>query len=730
MTCRTIGWLIACGVLAAGLGLLSGCDRSAAASVPEPGMKMLVIGFDGLDPDLVKQWIAEGKLPNFKKLYERGTFDDLATAMPPQSPVAWSDFISGGHAGVHQIYDFIHRRVTTEGLNAEPYLSTSEAVPVPKPNLLSWLPDPLRLPPPFRNWELPLSGAQQQMLRKGPQFWDWLVEHDIETSIFRLPANYPPPGITGGAPFRCLCGMGTPDLLGGYGEFTSFRSRQNRSFRQVSGGRFVKIEMVGDHGEAQFDSIDNFLKYMPKKRAEDGSFVIEHGHRVDAEPLARPKLTMDITFDRDPDDDVVLISMAGQEVLLRVGEWSPWVQFSFDTGFPGSSYVNGLLPTKIPTMVRFYVRQVHPHIDVYMTPMQIDPQNAVNAVSTPQGYWDEVSEAVGLDWTIGIPEDTSALRRKGLNEDQFLELSHKLTDARRRMWNYALDHFNNGFLFFYFGHTDQLAHIFWRDQDPDHPGLKEGEAEKYGRVIEEAYIYADQRVGEAFEKLDDDDILIILSDHGFSGFRRGLNVNNWLMQEGFLKVDPRYPVPLDDVKAVVNADWPQTNAYAIGINSIYVNLEGREQFGSVPPSRKRQVMEEIRDKLLALRDPKNGEQVVERVYFVDDYYPGADPLIAPDILVGYAHNYRGSWSTALGGYGDELLEDNLDRWSGDHCIAHYLVPGTLTTNLKLNVDDPMLRDMAPGILKCFGIDKPEKMLGRVVFDLDTPRVKISEFSKP
>ena len=97
---------------------------------------------------------------------------------------------------------------------------------------------------------------------------------------------------------------------------------------------------------------------------------------------------------------------------------------------------------------------------------------------------------------------------------------------------------------------------------------------------------------------------------------------------------------------------------------------------------------------------------------MDEFYPDADPNIAPDLLIGYAENYRGSWGTALGGISNVLVEDNLNRWSGDHCIAHHLVPGIVVTNRKITLNDPSLSDMAPTILAHFGIEPPAGMSGR------------------
>src|SRR5262249_40855654 len=162
-------------------------------------------------------------------------------------------------------------------------------------------------------------------------------------------------------------------------------------------------------------------------------------------------------------------------------------------------------------------------------------------------------------------------------------------------------------------------------------------------------------------------------------FRRGVNLNTWLSKtqvggRPLLALTTPQPGP-GERDGLAFVDWGDTRAYAIGINSIYINEKGREPNGIVPHDQRKALMDAIAKKLLELRDTEtdNGP-VVAKTYIVEDEYPTADPKIAPDMLVGYARGYRGSWATTLGGYKNKVLENNMDRWSGDHCIAAFLVP--------------------------------------------------------
>lgn len=657
---------------------------------------MLVLGMDGLDHKLLSRLMSEGRMPNFSKVAAAGSFKALGTSMPPQSPVAWSNFIAGADPGVHQIYDFIHRdpNPTDPSMVIRPYLSTTEIVNE-KTMLSNMLGEEWSV---GDSYKIPLAGSAIKSLRRGPSFWDELNAAGVPTTIYRMPANYPvavkKAGLFGSVPsqFRCLCGMGTPDLMGGYGEFTLLTEDLEEESKEIEGGRLLRLEFVDHKATVKLKGPPN-----PFKKVATGE---EH-----------PKLEAAIDVMRDPDSDIAAIKIGATTTVLKRGEWSDWVPFDFDTGMPYGTVISTLgIPTKVPTMVRMYLRSVHPTTQVYLSPMNIDPIHPANPVSEPASFSAEIAGAAGRFYTQGIPEDGKALKADALNEDEFLQMVSVLSDERTRQYHEALRTFRSGFLFFYFGHTDQLAHHFWRDIDPDHPGRKPEQDGKYDKVIENTYLEMDVRVGEALAALDSDDILIIASDHGFSSFRKGFNVNTWLEQEGFMTT-----LAGTGRNGLDFVDWPQTKAYAIGINSLFINLQGREKLGIVPPEERRAVMDEIARKLLEVRD-EDGTQVIVKVYVTDVEYVGADPKIAPDLLIGYNENYRGSWATATGGIRRRLIEPNRERWSGDHCIAHYLVPGVLLSNKPVKMESPSLIDMAPSILGAFGVKPAAQVRGHNFFE--------------
>jgi len=671
-------------VLAAGTAFYWSQAGALPDARPE---RLLVLGLDGMDPDLLKELMDAGKLPNFSRLAAEGTFSALQTSMPPQSPVAWSNMISGSDPGTHQIYDFIHRdpNPPEAALAIKPYLSTSDVVAPEEEGAIN-----------LGQWRIPFSGEKTRLLRQGPAFWNALAEQRIKSVIYRVPANYPPVDASRAGFCTCLCGMGTPDVLGTYGIFTLFTPDAPAAGKDVGGGRLEHWSPVDHRATGTLSGPRN-----PLLKPED-------------EDSLPPEMTIDFEIVRDPEADVARIEIQETVALLEQGEWSEWIPIAFETGLPGNSILEAAgQGTSLPCMVRFYLKEVHPKLQVYVTPLNIDPQNPINPVSSPAEFSEELAERTGRFYTTGIPQDTKALRESALNEDEFLAQSRLVLEERIAQYRVALEEFDSGCLFYYFGAIDLLSHMFWRDRDPDHPGRIEEQAEKYGTVIEDCYVEMDGLLGEALEVLDDDDTILVMSDHGFTGFRYGFNLNSWLVENGYINVFSG--INRDDIEYLLYVNWPSTRAYAMGLNGLYVNLRGREKNGVVDEDEYDALLDELVEKLEAVRD-EDGSVIIERVYKTREIYPTADPKIAPDLLIGYAANYRASWSTALGGMPYALIEENMDRWSGDHCNAQHLVSGALVTNRKLNADDPALSDIGPTILQLFGVESQSGMTGRRLLD--------------
>lgn len=613
-----------------------------------------------MDPELLRQFMREGKMPNFARLAEQGSFRQLTTSIPPQSPVAWSNLITGMNAGGHGIFDFIHRDPKT----VELYFSTSR-VEGPKHSLH------------LGNWVIPVGSGSAEQLRKGKAFWEILDEHGVPNSIFRIPANFPPVPAKG----ETLSGMGTPDLRGTYGTFTFYTDDPTATAGTVEGGQVIPVQVENSRVAANLIGPDNTFR--------KGSPAAMEQFRVDLDPL----------------EPVARISVGQREFVLREGEWSDWVQIEFEL-VPWLANVKG--------MCRFYLKQAHPRFQLYVSPINIDPINPALPISTPSGYSRMLAEEVGEFYTQGIAEDTKARSNGVLDDKEYLEQARTVLAEHRRIFDAELPKFKQGLFFFYFSSLDLNSHMMWRLMDTKHPEYDASAGAQYGLAIAEFYQQIDQVLGEVLPKLDDHTTLLVLSDHGFAPYYRSFNLNTWLLNNGYIKL--RAGVPGDSTEPLANVDWSQTRAYGLGLNGLYLNVRGRERYGVVAPgSEADALIRELKDKLLGVRDSQSGLAVITRVDVAKEAYQGPYALSGPDILVGYNRGYRAGWKTILGAFPRDVLEDNSNPWSGDHCMDYTLVPGVLLSNRKIPATRPALTDIAPTILAEFGIPKSKDMMGQSVF---------------
>jgi len=640
-------------MIAAALGCRSGDSPEAGAASGEK--KVIVIGFDGMDPKILSRLMEEGKLPNFKKLAEEGDFKELGTSMPPQSPVAWSDFITGMNPGGHGIFDFIHREPGT----MFPYLSTSRAEPPEKTVTVG-------------KWVIPLSSGKVSLLRRGKAFWEYLTDEGIKSTVFRVPANFPT--VEDGA--RQLSGMGTPDMQGTYGTYSYYTDEKIDRGIKLSGGKAFRAKVRANRVAASLPGPPNtFLNDAPQSKVDFVVYI-------------------------DPENPVAKIDIQGKEIILKEGEWSDWVKIDYEM-VPYLQSASGI--------VRFYLKEIRPGFKLYVTPVNIDPSAPALPISSPEDYSEDIAEEIGLYYTQGIPEDSKALSENILADGEFLQQTDIVFGEETDMLELELGRFHSGLLFFYIGRVDQLSHMFWRTMDPKHPAYEP--SSEMRAVIENAYVEMDAVLGRVLGVVDDNTTLIVLSDHGFAPFYRAFNLNSWLAREGYVTLT-------DDTESEFfqNVDWKGTKAYGVGFNGLYLNMKGREAGGIVTEEERDALLGEITEKLLDVKDPKNGKQVITKIYRAEDIYSGPFLEDAPDLVIGYNSGYRASWETVLGSFPKEIMRDNKQKWSGDHLIEADLVPGILLSNKKIAAEHPTLRDLAPTILGEFGIGKQEGMTGSSVFE--------------
>jgi len=628
----------------------------------EVGPKVLVLGFDGMDPKLLEVFRAQGVMPNFAKfLADGGRLTPFGTSTPPQSPVAWSNFITGMDAGGHGIFDFIHRDPET----LLPFFSASEA----KGPTRFWR---------VGSWKMPRGGGEVRNLRKGTAFWEILTDAGVDATIFKVPSNFPPVECEA----RSLSGMGTPDITGNYGISTLITDDPPVN-RDLGGGRVVSVYLDGGRCTADLAG--------PTNTWREGD----------------PEATVSVAITVDQGSNSAWIKTGGSEIVLAEGEWSHWVTVDFEM-IPMLKKVRGIC--------RFYLMETSPHLRLYVTPVQIDPVKPEMPISTPSEYSREIAEATGLFYTQGLPDDTSALENNFFSDEGYVQQSDFVLQERLDQLEVELDRFadlDEGLLFFYFNSPDQVCHMMWRNMDPGSPTYAASDHSHQNR-IRDVYAELDAALGLAVEKAGDDAVVMVMSDHGFAPWNRAFHLNTWLYDNGYLVL--KEGVRPGDVEMLFGVDWRRTRAYAIGINGLYINLAGRETRGIVKPGvAQEQLLAELKSELEKVVDPLDSRRAIKTADRSDQIYHGDMLSIGPDIVVGYYAGWRGSNESALGSIPGAQFEDNMLKWSGDHCIAASEVPGILLVNRPVLRQNPALVDMAPTILRLFGIEPPAEMVGGDLF---------------
>jgi len=671
-------WYVLVLVVVAVLACVGGCGKDNPRGAD--GKKVLILGCDGMDPKLVERMMAEGRLPNLSRLRDEGGFRPLTTSIPPQSPVAWSNFITGAGPGVHGIFDFIHRDPKAEV--PLPYWSGNKVV-------IAEEKEPWLFPWPLKGYQLPRIEARNELLRRGTPFWEYLDAAGIPVQMYRLPANYPPT-VSAYANAYCLAGMGVPDAFAHQGTYQHFSNQRRRTSQ---GGEGYKLRLRLDYKTGA---------YIGKLHGP------ENDHKVKTSSGETPELSTDLNIYPDPENDVAKIIYVNEgmfgdetvEMILNVGEWSDWQEVRWLKTPIGPGF---------GVIVRFLLQEVRPELRLYASPLNFNPTAPEAVFSEPADWVQDIGEEIGPFYTQGFAEEFNALKHGIFTDEEYRIQSDYVLEERFRILDFALDHFEAGLLFFYFSSTDLQAHMFWWDSDEKHPVRNPEEAKKYGAVVEDCYIRMDSALAHCRERLGDDVTVIMMSDHGFGNFSRGVAVNTWLRDEGYL-------VSKNNLGVLIDTDWSKTKAYSYGVGgSIYLNLRGRERRGIVKASERVALLGEITSKLMAIVDPENGKPVFRRIYRADEWYHGPEANNAPDLVLGYERGYRASWNTCLGDFDKAVIVDNNNAWSADHCIAHDLVPGILLCNKRIVDDDPALIDVGPTVLAEFGIPTPDDMAGRSFF---------------
>jgi predicted AlkP superfamily phosphohydrolase/phosphomutase len=757
---------------------------STSIEAPSEG-RVVVLGFDGADARTIRELMAAspGAYPTFEKLASEGTFAPLEVVAPPESPVSWAALNTGQNPAKTGVPGFIQRKLPNPlpdfGHIESPVsvpIEEFETTPIPTwsagklggiaggvvfvvvlvllllvtrgkfvvaavvalvlgggagyagMRMRGYLPD-----------EIPITKNPNQ----AKNFWDHTAEAGVPTVVLDAAQAFDMPAPDGA---KVLAGLGVPDARGGLGDWFVYTTDPDESNREGRGtttaGTVFRVDDYGGEINSKIYGPKNFWMQEQLQKELDGI----------KEELSKPNLSMDDTLElstrqqeiepqlkaikssRDlegraavdmairVDGDSASVTIGGQQQTVSVGEWSEFYEVTFE--------LNWLLKVKALTRVRLV--KTEPYFELFVNVLDIDPREPPfwQPISSPAGFASELAADCGLYETYGWPTTTMPVKDREIDPELLMEDVEFTMKWREKLTYNVLEKDDWQVFMSVFSTTDRVQHMMYSFFDEGHPKHDPeaaartmtffGEEIALGEAIPAIYRQMDRVVGEVLGRLDPGDTLLVCSDHGFQSFRRQVNVNNWLIENGYLAMKSGTTARTKSFLLFV--DWAKTRVYSLGMGFLYVNMQGREAKGTVPPSEADALMAEVREKLLQARDPQNGAQVCKNVYVTKEVHSGPFLDRESDMLIGFAPTYRVSWSSTSGGIhmvkegGKDVLgpvfTDNDSPWSGGHISVNLPdVAGVFFSNKKVDVPEEGVRalQIAPTVLSLTGVDVPSEM---------------------
>lgn len=622
---------------------------------PRAEPRVIILGFDGADPTVVGQMLEAGALPNLKALRDQGTFKKLGSSNPPQSPTAWSSFNTCKTPLNHGIFDFL-KRTPSNYFPGVGFGRTTKAELNPDGSLK--------------------KAPEYVSNRKGDTFWKVANDQGLKVKALVVPFAYPADTLN--EECRQQCGLDVPDIRGTQSTYFAF-SEDFKEAESVAGGMRLPLKFTDDTAKVSVPGIAH-----PSKKGE----YIEVPITVKADRAAK---------------SVTVELQDSQSATLKEGEWSPWLEWTF-----------AVTPKyTVRAVSRFHVMQAGEKVRMYMTCLQFHPREPMIPLGSPESFSGELADRHGLYKTVGWVYDTKALQQDDMSEEMFLEDVEQTMAWREQLTLDELDAGNFDLLVAAWTATDRVGHMFWGYRDPKHPLYTPEKNAKYGRALEDTYIKMDGIVGNVMKRLQDGDVLMVMSDHGFHSFRTEFSVNTWLVRNGYLTIKGQTDAATASTakKYLQDYDWSKSKAYGLGLGMIFINMEGREGQGIVSAEEAPALINEIREKLLAVSQPESGDKVFRAVYTNID--PKGDAVEdAPDIQLGYDEGFQTDKASAAGAAPETIFAPNTDKWSGEHASSDpEFTQGIFFSNKAVSAE-PTLLDLGVTALTQLGGKVPEDFEGK------------------
>jgi predicted AlkP superfamily phosphohydrolase/phosphomutase len=687
--------LVAIGAVAAIYALTHLSTFHSRRPAGKYSQRLVILGFDGMDPALVGKWMNEGKLPNMKRLADQGGMYPLATTESPESPTAWASFATGVNPGKHNIYDFLVRDTTTYlpdlgMVRREPARFLFDYVPYSKPKLFS--------------------------IRGATSFWVTAGKAGVRSSVLTVPVTFPPEEVPNG---ELLSGLPLPDIRGTMGTFYYFATDLSRyeEGNTEFGGILKRLVVENDVARTELIGPPNpIIKQKIQAIRARGPSPSPADRAAIAELQAREDVRIPFTVRWNRPAKTATVEIAGESLVLEPGKMSRWINLDFRVNF----FV------RVHGMAQLLLLNANNELQLYISPVNWKPDRPPVPMSSPSSFSGDLFERLGYYRTLGWAEATWPLNEGRMDEKTFMEDLYKAFDDRAQVILSRIDAREWDVLVGVIESTDRVQHMMWRFMDPKHPMYDATLAAQFGDSIERVYRRADQFVGEVLEHIEPGTPVLIVSDHGFHSWRKAVNLNTWLVQQGYMALQGQQPgeKKLDDLfgggQFWENVDWSRTRAYAMGLGQIYFNVRGREGQGIVSPGAEAsQLADELSARLLTMTDPDDGARIVRAVYKRDDIYTGEYLANASELQVGMEEGYRVSWQTTLGGSPQGIVYPNMKKWSGDHGGYDYATTsGVLISSRPIarqGSGGPSIMDIAPTVLKYFGLAIPGDIDGKPLF---------------